>query len=521
MVGFSKSFFFNKELDNKQSSIDSDEIEYGSYSGSDKTYAEKLSVQGLSFDQMNMMYISNVWVRAIVDKIVERVSDISPIVKPLKQYKGTNFDENSTKLSDQVKKNMDMLNELIVKPNNNNETFTNIRKKLSRDLLTYDAGAIEIIKGVNLTNNNKNFEIYNVAGNSIKLNPSDKGILPESKDAYIQVDRNLKVITTWSKDSLMYYMLNPQSNKIYGLSPLESLVQTVTAELYSSDYNLNFFYNNATPRFAVLMEGLGIGQGAPALKRFRQWWDSELKGNPHRPIVIGTESGKITFQKVGLSNEEMQFQEYSKQLLAKIMAVYKVQPIIMGVETAGGVGVAKTNATEQVRQFKIEAIKPLMTVFIEKFNNQLVFDEKAMNVKDVYLDFDLDIVDKKEQAEWHEKYLQSGVITINEIRVNGLGLVPVPWGNVPYLQNNLVPFGAGKNGQAVPGNPNSANLTGQNGNQPNVNLMNRSMMKNMIGDNTVPVGWENMEINERLKIVEELIKNREQFLSKVYSYSEK
>jgi hypothetical protein len=318
-------------------------------------------------------------------------------------------------------------------------------------------------------------------------------------------------------------MLNPQADRVYGLSPLESLVQTVTAELYASDYNLNFFYNNATPRFAILMEGLGLGQGAAALQRFRQWWDNELRGNPHRPIVIGTESGKINFEKVGLSNEEMQFQEYSKQLLQKIMAVYKMQPIILGVESAGDAGGSKSNSEEQVRQHKIEAVKPHLSAFMEKFNAQVIFSKSGLDMKDVYLDFDLDVVDKKTQAEWNDIYLKSGVITINEIRVKGLGMMPVPWGDVPYLQNNLVPFGAGKNGQAVPGDPNNVDLTGQDGNVPNVNLMNRSMVRKLIGsnDNEYPIGWENMEINERLEVVEELIKNREKFLTKAYSYSGK
>lgn len=514
MIGFTKSFF-SKQLDEKQSAIDSDEIEYGSYSGG-KAYAEKISVKNLSFKQMDSMYRSNVWVRAIVDKIVERVTDVAPIIKPLRNYSGTDFTETSNKLPDSVKKNMDALNELIVMPNNNNETFTNIRKKISRDLLKYDAAAIEIIKGADLANNKRVIQLYAIGGNSLKLNSSIKGVLSDSDDAYIQVDRNMKYVAQWSKEKIMYFLLNPQSDRVYGLSPLESLIQTVTAELYASDYNLNFFYNNATPRFAVLMEGLALGQGAAALQRFRHWWDSELRGNPHRPIVIGTEAGKIQFQKVGMSNEEMQFQEYSKQLLQKIMVVYKMQPIVLGVDSSNG---SKMSSEEQVRQFKIEAVKPHLTAFTDKFNSQVVFSKSALNIKDAYLDFDLDTVDKKIQAEWNEIYLKNGVITINEIRVKGLGMTPVPWGNVPYLQNNLVPFGEGKNGQAVPGNKEDVDLTQSDGNTPNANLMSRSMIRDFIAKSgTHPIGWEDMEISERLEIVGELIKSREQFLNKVYSF---
>lgn len=511
MISFSKSYFY-KATGTKDSSIDSDELLLGKSGNNydNTTYAEKLAVKGLSWSQMKMMYISNTWVRSIVDKIVERVTEVAPLVKPLRQRT-----DSKKELTDETKKNMDIVSELLEKPNSNYETLTEIRKKIARDLLVYDAGSLEIIRGADLNQGKKLIEIYAVPGNTVKINADEKGMLKE-QDAYIQVDRHMKKITSWNKNQLLYFKLNPQSDRLYGLSPLESLIQTVTAELYASQFNLDFFYNNATPRFAVLMEGLGIGQGASALQRFRTWWDNELKGQPHRPIVIGTESGKITFQKVGMSNEEMQFQEYSKSLLQKIMAVYKMQPVVLGVEIGTA---AKGSVTEQVKQFKVDAVKPHMMSFTDKYNKHIIFDKTALGLKDVYLDFDLDIIDKKEQSEWHERYLNNGVITINEIRTTGLGLLPVPWGDVPYLQNNLVPFGAGKNGQAVPGDPNNIDLSPADGNVPNTNLISRSMLsKYLLAENNHPIGWENMEPSERLEIVEQIIKDREQFLSKAYVF---
>lgn len=520
MISFTKSFFYKQANPNKISSIDTDELGYSemSYNKADGiSYAEKVAAKGLTFRQMHLMYLSNVWVRAIVDKIVERVTDVAPIVKPIRQR--IDQDVNDTKLPDDVKKNMDTIYELLVKPNSNNESLTSIRKKVSRDLLKYDAGAMEIVNGANLVNNKKLIELYAVPGNTIKLNVDKRGMLDaDDKGAYVQLDRNMRIVAKWNKDKMMYLTLNPNSDRVYGLSPLESLIQTVTAELYSSQYNLDFFYNNATPRFAVLMEGLGIGQGAAALQRFRTWWDTELQGNPHRPIIIGTENGKIQFQQVGLSNEEMQFQEYSKQLLVKIMVVYKMQPLVLGVDVgvAGKATSSKSNESEQVRQFKIDAVKPHMSAFTDKFNAQVIFSKTALNIQNAYMDFDLDIVDKKTQAEWHELYLKNGVITINEIRI-ALGMMPVPWGNVPYLQNNLVPFGAGKNGQAVPGDPSQVKLDQAGADVPDINITNKSALKKYISQNgDQPIGWENMEVNERLEIVEQLIKAREQFLSKAY-----
>ena len=254
------------------------------------------------------------------------------------------------------------------------------------------------------------------------------------------------------------------------------------------------------------------------MERFRQWWNKELKGQPHKPIILGTEQGKINFQQIGLSNEEMQFQQYSLWLLMKIMVVYKMQPQILGLVSQANVRAA--DGVEQVNQFKIEAVKPQLTTFANKFNQQIIFSPDYFGSKDVYLDFDLDIVDKKSQAEWHEKYLRSGVITINEIRTV-LGMVSVPWGDVPYLQNNLVPFGrSSKNGSSAVPDGESFN-DNNNPNVPNVAVATKSEIEQYIGRSAkFPIGWENMELNEKMNILTEIMKIRETELSKMYSYGD-
>jgi hypothetical protein len=333
----------------------------------------------------------------------------------------------------------------------------------------------------------------------------------------------MKVVASWNKDRIIYGMMNPQSNKVYGLSPAESLIQAVTAELYASQYQLDFYYNNATPRFAVMMEGLGIGQGSAALSRFRKWWDEELKGQPHRPIILGTENGKITFQQVGLSNEDMQFQQYSIWLMNKIGIIYKTPPSILGISLSGG-SINKAEYADINDQYNLEAIKPHCNIFAEKFNQQVIFSSSVMNIKNAYLDFDLPIGDKKAEAEIHERYGRMGVITINEIRTRGLGLAPVPWGNVPYLQNNLTPFGQGKNGQSVPGDAEAAAEAANGGvniddisNVPNTSLSSKKLIeKYLLNGNGKLVGWEDLEIEKRIDIVTKLLAEKDSQLSKMF-----
>jgi HK97 family phage portal protein len=517
-IGFTKTFI-SKQASDKQSSLDSYELEFGQGFSGGESYAEKISAKGLSFEQMEQMYIANTWVRSTVDKIVDRASDVDLIIKPLSVT-----EEGGGKgygLSDETKRHIENVFEIINKPNENYESLQSIRKKIVRDSMKFDASALEIVKGEVVSDKIKKprVELYSVPGNTIKLNVDDRGIFKKENSAYLQVDRNMKITGKWKSDELMYFILNPQSNKVYGLAAAESLVQTVTAELYANDYNLDFFYNNATPRIAVMLNDAGVGLASAAMARFKTWWDKELKGNPHRPIFLASEKGEIKLDKISMSNEDMQFQFYSLWLLVKILAVYKMQPAVLGVSNLFSTG-GRISPSEQLKLFKADAVKPHLDIFVHKFNNHIIFNEEILGYDDVYVDSSLDLGDKIDQSKLYESYLRNGVMTINDIRVHGLGMVPVPWGNVPYLQNNLVPFGASRDGEtsAVPMTPDDARF--QAPTEPLVipaGLTSKnhlkSYMKNYSGK---PVGWEKMEIGDRMEVVQKLIRKREKELSKKF-----
>ncbi|MHA2340137.1 MAG: phage portal protein, partial [Candidatus Hodarchaeales archaeon] len=310
MINFSKSFFVKEP----KSQVKTDELQTAG-SGSDKTaYAEKVAQQGLTFSQMYQMYYADPWIRACVDRIVDRTVDIQPLIK---------YVSMKEKPTDEQKRESERATNLITKPNSNGESFSSLRKKITRDTLVYDASCLELARGKSIGGKeNNSVELFAVSGDSVKINVDKNGMLKDK--AFIQVNQELTEVAAWSAEEMLYFIANPVAGKVYGVSPLESLVQTVTAELYTAQHNLDFFYNNATPRFAVLIEGLGTGQGDAALRRFKTWWDRELKGQPHRPIMIGTEGGNIRLEKLGLTNNEMQFKEYSMFLLMKIMSVYRM-----------------------------------------------------------------------------------------------------------------------------------------------------------------------------------------------------
>jgi HK97 family phage portal protein len=504
MITFSKTLVSKRA--GKVSVVPTTELEFASIGTSGKyNYAEKLSTSNLSFKMMNDLYYANVWIRAIIDRIVDRTCNIQPIIKPV-QSKIENDVQRKKDLPEEVLTNIETLEEWMVNPNDNNESFSALRKKSLRDILRYDAGCYEIVTGV--SNSNPVIRLYAVAGDSVRINPDKKGML--NNKAYVQVDADYKEVAKWNKDEMIYFIANPQAGKIYGTSPLESLNQTILAELNASQYNSDFFANNATPRIAVKLKKMGIGQGTAAMKRFKQWWEQELEGKPHKPIIVGTEQGEIDIDKISVTNEDMEFSEYLFWLLMKIMSVYKMQPAILGISPKDS---KPGDIVQQLEQFKIDAIKPQLTLFREKFNSQMIMSEKVFGMDNVYLDFDLEIGDKKIEAEVAEKYLRSGVITINEIRSQALGLTPAYWGNVPYLQNNVAPFGVGPNGPALPMKPGDEDV-------PNLQTDSKAFIRNYLMNSKAysgyPVGWEDMELVDRLDILKRILRQKEREIDKVF-----
>lgn len=503
MISFSKTL---SKKATKTSMVIDDDVYYASIGSGDAKYKDKISPSKLTFTQMDNIYYANVWVRAVVDRIVDRVCTIKPIIKPINsRLKG------SKDIPDKTKKNIELVESWIENVNQNNESLSTVRKKVLRDILKYDAGAIEKVSGFEVKGkeDNPTVHLYAVAGDTIKLSPNNKGLL--TGNAYRQVDYSMKEIASWTIDEMAYFIANPQSGRYYGNSPLESLHQTIVAELNASQYNSDFFTNNATPRISVSLKNMGIGQGTVAMKRFKEWWDKELEGKPHKPIILGSEQGEIDIKQISLSNDDMQFSQYMVWLLVKIMATYKMQPSIMGIM---GKDSNPGDISEQFEQFKIDAIKPQLNLFKEKINPFVIMHKSGFNMDDVYLDFDFKVGDEKIQAEINERYLRSGVVTINDIR-ESIGLPRVYWGDVPYLQNNVAPFGVGPNGPALP-------TSNQNGNEsvPNVETDSKKFIKNYIQQGKdyrgYPVGWNDIEEVDRLEILKKLLKQKENMINKYY-----
>jgi len=349
----------------------------------------------VTYNDMWNMYLRNEWVRACIDKITKSATNSN--------LYATGVDEEN--ITPQTQERIDLINALLEDPNTGLESWKDIRKEYLRDVLIYDAGALEIV----YDQNRVPAELYSLPGEKIRLNVDEHGTFKNEEQAYIITGGSLNGKTVPDvaipRDEMIYLVNNPKSASVYGLSPLESLYQTVASDLFATKYNSDFFKNNGEASGILGAEGLTMED----LKRFRTYWKQEIAGKNHKMAIV---NGKISWTPMNMTNRDMQFLEYQRWLLCKIMTVYGMQPIVLGVidPTTG-----KLNSEEQLKSYREETVKPLLEMECYQLTKVLV--QQAFGFNDVKITYEpIDIVNELVNSQIAVQLVGAGILTPNEAR---------------------------------------------------------------------------------------------------------
>lgn len=370
----------------------------------------------LAYSEMYEFYKKNEWVRACVDLIVGTCAKVKIKVTPVK--------EEET-ISSETKTHIEEVEKLLNNPNQKDESFEMIRRKVLKDILIYDAGAIEVVY-----DGEKPAELYDLPGDRIRISVDEHGyyneqafyLIPRTKEGTVWEKKNA---VPFSQEEVIYFMRNPRAGSVYGLSPIESLVNSIESDLNASEYNSNFFLNNAEPSGIINLKGIPKTE----LTRFKEQWKQDLKTykNAHKIFITNIEKG-IEWEKMSESAQDMQFMEYQKWLVQKILTVYQVKPFVLGLidETTG-----KLNSFEQWQAFKASAIDPLLSLEAYLYTTKIV--NAGFGYDDIKIEFEaIDVRDEAAIVEKSVKLVTSAIMTINEVRKKYFNLSEVDWGNQPY-----------------------------------------------------------------------------------------
>lgn len=474
-----------------------------SYANNSGEYNAQNEIANYDIDRsfMKDAYESNDWIRSIVDRTAERAAQVEIFPMPINRKL-----DGKGKIPDYVKRKMEKVSNILLKPNPDNESISDISGKIVRDVMVYDEAGVQIVK------DGLGSHLYsNVSGEELFVNANKDGTLPEDR-TYLQI-RNQKIIGKWNKYEFMNFIRNRRAGYANGFSPISSIAISILGDLEMMNYNYKFFQNNARPNIAFIFENLGFGKSKGALERAEAWYNRKHKGKPHLPLFMGAEKGNVKLLEMKTTHKDMQFSEWALWLLSRIMAVYGMQPMVLGVltDTTG-----KLNSEVQSEQYKRNAIIPLVKMILNTMNANLIWGDNNLNFDDIYLtSTELDPEDEERKAKIAEVYLDKGVVTINQIR-NELRMAPVPWGDEPFVPMNYAPLSvleelqrAKIDSMDVDRSSNTGKTPEEDENGKKSNKMVSDEISYLYRNFRVPTGLEKMEPTAVRDAVVSLLKKRE------------
>jgi HK97 family phage portal protein len=374
----------------------------------------------LTYTEMYEFYRKNEWVRACVELIVGTCAKVKIKVSPVKEEE---------EISPETKQHIEEVEKLFNNPNQKDESFEMIRRKVLKDILIYDAGAIEIVY-----NGEKPYELFDLPGDRIRVSVDKNGyynenafyLIPHLKNGEVWSEKNA---VSFAQEEVIYFMRNPRAGSVYGLSPIESLINSIEADLNASEYNSNFFLNNAEPSGIVNLKGIPKAE----LTRFKEQWKRDLKTykNAHKIFITNIEKG-VEWLKTSETAQDMQFMEYQKWLVQKILTVYQVKPFVIGLidETTG-----KLNSFEQWQAFKESAIDPLLSLEAYLYTTKII--NAGFGYDDIKVEFEpIDIRDETAITDRAVKLVTATIMTVNEVRKKYFNLPEVSWGDQPFISQS-------------------------------------------------------------------------------------
>jgi HK97 family phage portal protein len=291
-------------------------------------------------------------------------------------------------------------------------TFRTFLNRILEDILVLDG--VSIYRRKNLKGGLYGF--LPIDATTIEMLLSEDGTVPQPPNpAYIQ---KIKGETTgqFTIEEMIYRMMNPRTNTPYGLSPVETLIITVSTALKLSTYNLNFLTEGNVPEgFVELPKEIASNQDQ--LRLWQEAWDAMFSGNAKftRKIKFLPEGMKYTPLR---KSEDMEFEKFDKWLLLQTCSVMEVPPQAIGFQFERGKG-----ATEAEWEIgKERGLYPLAH-FIKEIMDQIIQEDlKQPDYEFVWTN--INPTNKKEEADVFAKLVTTGAVSIDEWRV-GEGMTPL------------------------------------------------------------------------------------------------
>lgn len=304
------------------------------------------------------------------------------------------------------------------------ETLQDIIRNLVYDLEVWNNGYLQIRKGV------REIAIYNVKARNIFIKPyydAHNRAIAGRVEKYLHIPTGtLPFESTKSytyepftgnigrgKTALHHFKGSSLKSDYYGEPTYLSIQNAIQESGYVSEFNINFFSNNAQPNYVIGVTGVKMSKAKE--QAFKDELTEHLKGisNAHRGLVLifDNDKAKIDVKEISKTYDES-FSKLKKDI-AEVISTAHLMPMELlpqsGTSNFGG-GTATIGA---LKVFLEMVIKPRQTFVEDKLNKLMTalfgFDPK-IKLKSIK------ITTEKDDAVVHVMYKKEGILTADEIR---------------------------------------------------------------------------------------------------------
>lgn len=296
------------------------------------------------------------WIRAVIDRRREQVGCTDWDVVPIEP--GDPYDE---KLKAQI------LTSLVF-PNSRGDSFRSLIETGVEDLLVLDAGVFE----KQLTVRSKPAGLVAVDAGTVRIFPQWDG--SDQKEPHYGWYPKGVWQASFTNDEMIYIMARPATHRLYGLSPLEILKETIDADLEASQYNKRMVRQTSPPGIINLGEGVGRQQ----VNEFKTYWQSEIAGKQAVAFIGGTKNPD--FIRWEQTNREAQYMQWQIYLVRKICAVFGISAQELNLTF----DINKATAEVQQEISEDSGLRPLLGLIEEYLNREFVADFQRIEVRRRY-----------------------------------------------------------------------------------------------------------------------------------------
>lgn len=302
--------------------------------------------------------------------------------------------------------------------------FGEFVRAILRDSLIYDQMCFEIVPN----RLGEPCEWWPVDAKTIRINQPPRNLQGYTDgrniEKYVQI-YNGQIRHKFTFKELAFCVRNVRSDinaNGYGFSELETLINMITAILWTEEYNKRWFSQGQMINGILNLKGQNIPPDM--LEAFRRQWQATASSvtNAHKVPVLTVKEG-IDFINFHASNRDMEYTAWMEYLVKITTGVYLIDPAELNFDYRGASDSAplfESSPEAKLKHSRDKGLRNLLNFLEEKINFHIIHEIDP----DLFFEFvGIDMKDEQELVNIRASEVQA-YKTINEVREEA-GLEPI------------------------------------------------------------------------------------------------